>query len=202
MVRQAAQRALQLPAAIVRTRVVRHRIRRRERLDERPLRITIDSVELTEELPSRAVPRQMVQAEVGRDGLEPPGASRTRGHFAKSLERPQKHGLSHVFCLRRVPQQAYGCGEHHVLVLAHKGLKYAGVGHSISAAAPAPRRFPSAGHYSTNPRTAKKFQVRLESPSCAEFLSPCLCPPLLRQPSAPSSAVRCRAPTSATSPSS
>jgi hypothetical protein len=87
-------------------------------------------IDLTEELPPRAVAREVGQTEIGRHGLEPSGTAGTRFHLREPLKCPEKDGLGDILGLGRVAQHADGGAEHHVLELAHEELEPLDVGHS------------------------------------------------------------------------
>src|SRR5258708_3713162 len=90
-------------------------------------------LELAEKPPACAVTREVIEAGVPRDGLQPAGGRRARADRGEALECFQEHRLRHVFGFRWVAEQPDGRGEHHVLIPPHEGLELVGVGHGWDA---------------------------------------------------------------------
>ncbi len=147
VIRQGAQRALQVPGAI---RLLQQRQRRRGRRQRRGLVAGIRPVQpldLAEELPPGAVAQQVVQAQARGDRLQPSGRRGAGRNDGKPFERPKEDRLRDVLRLGRVAEQAHRGGKHHVLVLTYERLEPVGVGGCRIV-----------GHWVTNPAVNGKFQ--------------------------------------------
>jgi len=92
--------------------------------------VRIRAFELAEELPARAIPRQMVEAQVGRHSLQPSSGRGARFNRRETLERAEEHRLGDVLRLDRIGQEPHRRGKDHVLVFADERLEPIRVGHS------------------------------------------------------------------------
>ena len=99
---------------------------------------SIVTSELTEEPPAGAVSRQMIEAGVGRDRLEPSRCRWTLTDNGESFECSKKDRLRDIFCLSRVTEEPDGGTKHHVLIPPDKHLKPVGGGHASAVARPVP----------------------------------------------------------------
>src|SRR5688572_13231905 len=129
--RQRAKRQLE-PLALVRPFHLQRRRRLSRRADVvRSLDVrVVGAGQLAEETPSRPVPRQVVEARVLRDGLQPAGRGGTRSDLVEPLKCLQEHLLCHVFRLRRLAKQPDRGSKHHVLVSADEHLERVSVRHA------------------------------------------------------------------------
>ena len=75
-------------------------------------------LQLAEEPPSRPIARQVVEAQVRRDCLQPAGRRRARADVVEALERLQEHRLGDVLRLGGTREQPDRGRIHHVLILA------------------------------------------------------------------------------------
>ena len=91
--------------------------------------IVFGTIELAEELPAGAISGQMVEAQVGRDGLQPAGRCGARRDHGEALKRAEEHRLRDVLRLGRAAEEAHRCGEDHVLVFPDERLEPIRVGH-------------------------------------------------------------------------
>jgi len=75
---------------------------------------------LREEFPAVAVTGEMIEREVGRDGLQPAAGGRAGRQHVEVLVGFQEDLLGNILRLRVVAGEARGRGEDHILVVAHE----------------------------------------------------------------------------------
>jgi hypothetical protein len=77
----------------------------------------------------------MIQAEIGRDGLEPSSGGRAFTQFGKSLVGSEENLLGHILRVGWVGEQTHSGAKHHVLVVLHERLELLRICHQVTATA-------------------------------------------------------------------
>src|SRR5262249_3694875 len=82
--------------------------------------LCIATEEFRKKTPPRAIPRKMIEAEIGCDRLEPAAGRRAVAQLIEAFEGLEKNLLGNILRLGLIGQQAHGSAEHHVLVVSHE----------------------------------------------------------------------------------